>query len=82
MFSEANQRSRSQEKMFSNSSPKHLYQAKLFILDNLSELLKQEDVANYLHISSRHLYTRTLILTHPFVFRLIPEIHKMNTYSY
>jgi transcriptional regulator GlxA family with amidase domain len=55
MFSEANQRSRSQEKMFSNSSPTHLYQAKLFIRDNLSEPLKLEDVANYLHISSRHL---------------------------
>ncbi|PGY11914.1 AraC family transcriptional regulator [Bacillus sp. AFS031507] len=55
MFSETNQRSSSQEKMFSNSSPTHLYQAKLFIRDNLSEPLKLEDVANYLHISSRHL---------------------------
>ncbi|MEH7081223.1 helix-turn-helix domain-containing protein [Neobacillus drentensis] len=55
MFSEANQQSRSPEKMFSNSSPTHLYQAKLFIRDNLSEPLKLEDVANYLHISSRHL---------------------------
>lgn len=41
--------------MFSNRSPTHLYQAKLFIRDNLSEPLKLEDVANYLHISSRHL---------------------------
>ncbi|SMQ84674.1 transcriptional regulator, AraC family [Bacillus sp. OV166] len=55
MFSETNQRSRNQEKMFSNRSPTHLYQAKLFIRDNLSEPLKLEDVANYLHISSRHL---------------------------
>ena len=55
LFSEANQRRRSPEKMFSNSSPTHLYQAKLFIHDNLSEPLKLEDVANYLHISSRHL---------------------------
>ncbi|WP_051633471.1 AraC family transcriptional regulator [Bacillus sp. UNC41MFS5] len=55
MFSEANQRSRSPEKSFSNSSPTHLYQAKLFIRDNLSEPLKIEDVADYLHISSRHL---------------------------
>ncbi|MEH7305778.1 AraC family transcriptional regulator [Neobacillus drentensis] len=54
MFSEANQRCRSQEKIF-NSSPTHLYQAKLFIRDNLSEPLKLEHVANYLHISSRHL---------------------------
>ena len=53
MFSEAIQRSRSQEKMF--SSPTHLYQAKLFIRDNLSEPLKLEHVANYLHISRRHL---------------------------
>lgn len=56
MFYEANQRrSRNPEKMFSNSSPTHLYQAKLFIRDNLSEPLKLEDVANYLHISGRHL---------------------------
>ncbi|PFP28643.1 AraC family transcriptional regulator [Bacillus sp. AFS073361] len=55
LFSEANQRNRSPEKIFSNSSPTHLYQAKLFIRDNLSESLKLEDVADYLHISSRHL---------------------------
>jgi AraC-like DNA-binding protein/mannose-6-phosphate isomerase-like protein (cupin superfamily) len=55
MFSEENLRSRRQENMFSNSSPTHLYQAKLFIRDNLSEPLKLEHVANYLHISSRHL---------------------------
>ncbi|WP_186328698.1 AraC family transcriptional regulator [Bacillus sp. X1(2014)] len=55
LFSEANQQNRSPEKMFSNSSPTHLYQAKLFIRDNLSEPLKLEDVADYLHISSRHL---------------------------
>jgi AraC-like DNA-binding protein/mannose-6-phosphate isomerase-like protein (cupin superfamily) len=55
MFSEAHQRSQNQEKMFSNTSSTHLYQAKLFIRDNLSEPLKLEHVANYLHISSRHL---------------------------
>ncbi|USK32455.1 AraC family transcriptional regulator [Bacillus sp. F19] len=53
MFSEDTQRS--QEKMFSNSSSILLYQAKLFIRDNLSEPFKLEHVANYLHISGRHL---------------------------
>ncbi|WP_338786138.1 AraC family transcriptional regulator [Metabacillus sp. FJAT-53654] len=53
MFSEASQKS--QEKLFANSSSTLLYQAKLFIQDNLSEPLKLEHVANYLHISSRHL---------------------------
>ena len=53
LFSEATQRS--QEKTFPTYSSTHLYQAKLFIRDNLSEQLKLEDVANHLYISSRHL---------------------------
>lgn len=32
-----------------------VYQAKLYIHDNLSQSLKLEDVADYIHISSRHL---------------------------
>jgi AraC-like DNA-binding protein/mannose-6-phosphate isomerase-like protein (cupin superfamily) len=37
------------------SSSALLYQAKLFIQDNLSQPLRLTDVAHYLHISSRHL---------------------------
>ncbi|KKI90172.1 hypothetical protein WQ54_23250 [Bacillus sp. SA1-12] len=54
MFSEEKPRTEHHEKLFSNRSS-HLYQAKLFIRDNLSDQLRLEHVANNLHISTRHL---------------------------
>lgn len=53
LFSQVSQRRH--DKMLSNSSQTLLYQAKLYIRDNLSASLKLEHVANYLHISGRHL---------------------------
>ncbi|WP_299088688.1 AraC family transcriptional regulator [uncultured Metabacillus sp.] len=54
MFSDEKQRMENQERLFSNRLS-HLYQAKLFIRDNLSDPLRLEHVANNLHISTRHL---------------------------